>query len=235
MTEVRSPWMWLVGGPDGAGKTTFLAAVSPALLDAGAAIDAGEVVHALEESGVEPGDELDRRADEIIAARVYARIEAGLPFACEHWLDSRVLLDPMAAWRQQGGRVGLVYIRLHGATMSLDRLAARAEAGGEPADGARVRRRFSRGIRNLAAYMDAADAWLLIDNAGAAPKRIAEGGAGRVNKFDIALFHGMCGARREKASDRPLFAGDWSARVAGRFAEAVRRRTGLERLARLDL
>lgn len=225
--------MWLVGGADGAGKTTFLSAVSPDFLDAGEVIDAGDVVRALEQHGELTGDALERRAVEVLAARLYGRVEAGVPFACEHWLDSRLLLAPMAAWRQRGGLVGLVYLRLHGATLALDRLAGRAEAGGEAADGTAVRRRFVRGIRNLDAYMDIADAWVLIDNSGDRPRRIAEGGGGWVNKFDIATFHGMCGVRREKACDRPLFAGDWSAQVVARFADAVRRRTGLERLARL--
>ena len=215
--------MWIIGGADGAGKTTVANSLFPDLMRSGASVDTDAVLR-WAASDRHPG-----RATEVLAARLYARIAAGLPFLVEHPLDDDLMLEAIHDWQTAGGRVGLVWLWLDSATTAIARVAERAARGGEAVDPETVRRRLAGVRKRLHDYLDAVDGWLIMDNAGDRPVRVAEGAPGRVRKFDPARYHAIVVDRRQRTTRTPVFADDWSAEAERRARRAVERRRALER------
>ncbi len=222
-----APWMWIIGGADGAGKSTLAASLFPELMAQEAYVDADAALYWAADAD-DP-----TRATKVLAARLYARIAAGLPFVVEHPLNDGLMLEAIHDWHAQGGQVGLVWLWLGSATTAIARVAERAarasdDAGASPNDAA-VKRRLVEVRRRLHDYLDAVDGWLILDNSGDAPVRVAEGAPGRVRKFDPVRYHVVVGGRRDRATSKPVFAGDWSAEAERRARRAIERRRTLER------
>ncbi len=225
MTEAVAapPWMWIIGGADGAGKSTLAGALFPDLMAGEAYVDADAVMIAA------AGHDDPSRAGKILAARLYARIAAGLPFVVEHPLDDGLMLEAIHDWHARQGSVGLVWLWVDSATTAMARVRERAARDGEDRDDDAVRRRCVHVRRWLHDYLDAVDGWLILDTAGERPTRVAEGGPGRVRKFDPVRYHIIVGDRRDQATTRPVFAKDWSAVAERRARNAIARRRKLER------
>lgn len=79
-----------------------------------------------------------------------------------------------------GYELHLVYVWLHSADLSVQRVAARVQRGGHHVPEETVRRRYGRGLRNFFdLYRPIADAWILCDNSGNKLVLVALGGRGR--------------------------------------------------------
>jgi predicted ABC-type ATPase len=130
----------LIAGANGAGKTTFARSLVPAVYPEARFLNVDEI------------QRLDARFAHPLAAgremlRSLAAAEAdGASFALETTLSSNMYVRRIAEWRSAGYVVSLHFIELPSEQHAVDRVAARARAGGHDVPEADVRRRFQRGL-----------------------------------------------------------------------------------------
>ena len=99
----------------------------------------------------------------------------GESFAFETTLSGRNYARRIPRWREQGYRVKLFFLRLPTPGMAIARVAQRVREGGHDVPEEVIRRRFDAGRRNFEqVYRDLVDGWILYDNSGDEPKRLAE-------------------------------------------------------------
>ena len=141
----------LIGGANGAGKTTFARSLVPLLHPGAAFLNADEVAR----EGYAPlaaGREVLRRLDACVAARA--------PFVLETTLSSRRYAARIPAWRAAGYAVTLHFIEVPDADFAVVRVARRVRAGGHDVPETDVRRRYARGLALFdAAYKPVVDYW----------------------------------------------------------------------------
>ena len=142
----------LIGGANGAGKTTFARSLVPLLHPGAAFLNADEVAR----EGYAPlaaGRELLRRLDACVAAR--------MPFVLETTLSSPRYAGRVPVWRAAGYAVTLHFIEVPSADFAVARVASRVRAGGHAVPEADVRRRYARGLRLFEeAYKPVVDLWV---------------------------------------------------------------------------
>ncbi len=168
----RMPRVIVIAGPNGAGKTTFAREYLPK--------DAGVVrfVNAdLIASGLSP---LRPEIAALAAGRLFLETldllaDSRTSFAFESTLSGLVYAGRLRAWKNEGYRVEIVYLRVGSAALALRRIAARVKQGGHDVARRDVLRRFERSWNNFTnVYRPLADAWAVYDNSGRKPILIEE-------------------------------------------------------------
>ena len=152
------PQLWIIAGPNVAGKSTF--------------VDKINIAHRI--PLVNP-DSIARA----LSDRTHASIEAGwqavemrriylannTSFALETTLTGHSELMLMGQAKAAGYKVNLVYIGLPNASLSRLRVAERVRQGGHDVPLADIFRRYSRSLQNLAPALALADRAYVLDNA----------------------------------------------------------------------
>ncbi len=165
----------IIAGPNGAGKTTF--AFRYLRLEARGIpfVNADLIASGLDPT--EPG-RADVQAGKLMLAELDRRAEAGESFAFETTLSGRSYLPRIRRWCEQGYRVELLFLSLPSADDAVRRVQQRASHGGHDVPAKVIRRRFTRGLRNLRQwYAPAVDYWVHYDNRGAFPVVVERGSA----------------------------------------------------------
>jgi predicted ABC-type ATPase len=102
---------------------------------------------------------------------------AGMDFAFETTLAGKAYLQRIHQWQADGYRVKLIFLKLSHEEAAICRVAERVAQGGHSIPPEVIRRRFVSGLRNFTTlYQPIVDAWQLIDNGGATPHLIMQGG-----------------------------------------------------------
>lgn len=144
----------LIGGGNGAGKTTFARDYVPTRHPDAVFLNADEIqregrAHA---SPVAAGRELLRRLDHAFDARQ--------SFVVETTLSSGRYARRAVTWRHAGYRFVVHFIEAKSADFCVARVAQRARYGGHDVPDRDIHRRFERGIRLFREdYKPAADTW----------------------------------------------------------------------------
>ena len=77
----------------------------------------------------------------------------------------KTYVGKIAAWRRNGYRVILIFIRLPSAEHAIERVRRRVAAGGHDIPEATIRRRFEMGLDNLERdYKPLVDEWYIFDS-----------------------------------------------------------------------
>lgn len=170
------PQLWVIGGPNGSGKTTSAFALLPERLGCDEYVNADAIAAGL--SPFHP-DEVAMQAGRLMLARIHALIEAGTDCAFETTLASHSPASIIAKARAAGYRVTLFYLWLPSPELADARVRARVAQGGHTVPSPVVHRRYIRGARNFVRlYAGLADEWFCYDNSGRDPVLIAHGGQG---------------------------------------------------------
>lgn len=151
---MTQPIAIIIGGANGAGKTTFFRKMLPLLGPPMRFFNADEVQKSSHDFDhpVAAGKELIRRLGAAVAARE--------SFAVETTLSSLNYVRQARAWRAMGYATVLHYIELPSADAAVARVRHRVATGGHDIPETDVRRRFKRGRENfLQHYRDAVDDW----------------------------------------------------------------------------
>lgn len=163
----------IIAGPNGAGKTTFAREFLP---KEGLIV---EFVNAdLIASGLSPfaPDDALIHAGRLLAERLDYLAHRGKSFAFESTLSGRAYAKKIRAWREQGYRITVVFLRLSSPGLAIERVEARVEQGGHWVAPDVVRRRFRSGWSNfIEVYRDLADNWAVYDSSGDIPVLIEKG------------------------------------------------------------
>lgn len=169
------PQFWIVGGPNGVGKTTYAFRHLKAVSGSTRFVNLDEIARGL--SPLDPAAEQPRAA-RVALEMIRSSIEEKKSFSIETTLSGKTHLRAIAAAREAGFSVSLLFFLVASPEISLSRIARRVSEGGHDVAEIDVRRRFGRAIENLVSYIGAVDQWRVFDNATLKPKVVAEGRRG---------------------------------------------------------
>jgi predicted ABC-type ATPase len=168
-----SPALWIIGGPNGVGKTTYamrhIAAVSGSL----EFLNQDEIARGL--YPLSPtSDKALAEAGRVSVRRRAELFRRGISFSLESPLSGRSYLRTIDQAKAAGYRVCLLYFFVHQVEDSIRRVARRVESGGHNVPEETIRRRFPRSLSNFADYAARSNHWVLFDNQGANPMAVAD-------------------------------------------------------------
>lgn len=167
--------LYIIGGCNGADKTTASYTVLPEILECREFVNADEIAKGLspfnpESVAIEAGRLMLLRIDELLKANVSFSIETTLSTKSYQKLVHRA--------QQQGYQVKLIFFWLDSPETAIRRVAQRVREGGHNIPQDIIVRRYHAGINNLFnLYMRQVDYWLLINNTQGTSEYVAEGGA----------------------------------------------------------
>jgi len=160
----------IIGGSNGAGKTTFAREFLPqeahcfTFINADL-IAAGFSPFAPELAAIKAGKLMLKTIDELV--------EKGESFAFETTLSGNGYAQAVPKWRKMGYHVKLFFLQLPNVEMAIDRVAERVQQGGHNIPEATIRRRYDAGLKNFdQKYKSLVNLWLHYDNSGTDPKLI---------------------------------------------------------------
>ncbi len=170
------PKVYVIGGCNGAGKTTASKTILPEILDCKEFINADEIASELSPNNPES---VAMRAGRMMIESIAGHIDRKIDFAFETTLTTRSYVPMLKEAKQHGYTIILIYIYLESEELAVQRVAVRVRNGGHSIPEEIIRRRYLRGIQNFKVlFLPIADSWFLLDNSKDFPKRVAEGGNG---------------------------------------------------------
>lgn len=174
--------LYILGGCNGAGKTTASRTVLPELFMCKEFINADEIAHGL--SPYNPGS-ADSKAARLMLERVNEFLKGEQSFSIETTLSTRSYKGLVEKAHAAGFYVCLVYFFLDSVEVARQRVAARVKAGGHNIPADVIERRYHRGLKNLfELFMPVVDEWHLYDNTNLDIKPVAFGG---LNSDDVIV------------------------------------------------
>ena len=163
----------ILAGPNGAGKTTFAREFLPREGDCPTFINADLIAAGL--SPFRPETQAVRAA-RIMLELMAEHLRRGESFAFETTLAARNFGKSIPAWRREGYRVSLHFLKLPSAEAAMARVAARVRQGGHHVPEDVIRRRFVSGWQNFEnLYRGIVDDWCVWDASGNEPFAINRG------------------------------------------------------------
>lgn len=154
------PSLFLLAGPDGAGKTTYAFKNIRAVSGSARFVNLDEIARGL--SPLDPPAAANRAA-RVALDFAHACIAERASFSIETTLAGRTHLRTVAAARAAGFAINLFYFAASSPDVCLTRIARRVAEGGHDVPAADVRRRFCRSLANLPAYAALCDVWRVFD------------------------------------------------------------------------
>ena len=167
----KERWIYLIGGCNGAGKTTFAREFLPSV-GAPRFLNADEIARGLSPLAVEA---VALKAGRILLQEFRSLVEKGESFGLESTLSGKTYVGLLKWAQTQGYRVEVNYVWIPNFRVALRRVRQRVSKGGHNVPPADVRRRYERSIELfLHEYAELADTWALWDNSNPPAKRLAD-------------------------------------------------------------
>lgn len=168
------PKLYIIGGCNGAGKTTASYTVLPDILQCREFVNADEIAHGL--SPFNPGN-VAIEAGRLMLRRIDELLGRNATFAIETTLSTKSYVNLVHQAQSKGYVVTLVFFWLRTPELALQRVAERVKNGGHDIPVQITRRRYVAGIRNLFnLYASEVDGWFVYDNSDTPRIEIAHGG-----------------------------------------------------------
>lgn len=164
--------LYIIGGCNGAGKTTASFNILPELLNCKEFVNADEIARGLspfqpEKVSIEAGRLMLTRIDELLKSRE--------DFSFETTLSTKSFISTINRARERGYYITLIFFWLESIQLAKDRVKKRVAEGGHNIEAEVIERRYTAGIRNLfKLYADKVDSLLIYDNSKIASELIAE-------------------------------------------------------------
>lgn len=220
----HDPTLFLIGGCNGAGKTTFARRLLP-MEGVELFLNADEIARGLsplkpELAAVRAGRLLLENAHDLIARRK--------SFGLESTLSGKTYARLLTEAKEAGFFISLHFLVVPSAEVSIERVAHRVSKGGHHVPSDDIRRRFTRSVENfLHIFLPFADEWKVWDNEGNEMKQLASSTYSSHDEV-ISLLTAM--TLREEPP-RPMSASDLRAlralQLAYEDAKAENKRWGL--------
>ena len=172
--------IYVIAGPNGAGKTTFAREFLPNYADCRNFVNADLIAQGMAPFSPETAA---LRAGRLMLEEIRAFAKRGVSFGFESTLSGRSYVPLLRELKSQGYEIHVFFLWVKNVELAISRVRDRVSRGGHDIPEPVIRRRFDRSIRNfLMYYRQIADAWMLFDNSGEAPRVIAleESGALRI-------------------------------------------------------
>ncbi|TRU45565.1 MAG: Zeta toxin family protein [Microcystis aeruginosa Ma_QC_Ch_20071001_S25] len=164
--------VYLIGGPNGSGKTTVAKKLLPNFLGVIEYVNADEIA-----AGISPfnPESVAIQAGRLMLERLITLKCQGIDFAFESTLAARYFARFLRDCQSSGYRLNLIYFWLQSPELALERVHRRVASGGHNIPEDVVLRRYERGRINLMQlYLPLCDTWVIYDNSGDEPHLVAE-------------------------------------------------------------
>ena len=169
----KLPYLYIISGCNGAGKTTASFTILPELLNVKEFVNADEIARGL--SPFQP-QKVSIEAGKIMLRRLQELLNQKEDFAFETTLSSRSFVGLIKQAKELGYMVNLVYYWLDSVNLAIERVKIRVSEGGHHVSTDIVVRKYYAGLKNfINLYRDKVDFWILIDNSKTEPQLISEG------------------------------------------------------------
>lgn len=167
------PNLYIISGCNGAGKTTTSFNILPDILDCKEFVNADEIARGL--SPFHP-EKVSIEAARIMLERIDNLMRTKADFAFETTLSTRSYVNKVKLAKESGYEVTLLYLWLNSQELAIERVKERVREGGHNIPEQVIRRRYSRGIKNLIdLFIPIVDNWIVIDNSEISFLIVAEG------------------------------------------------------------
>ncbi|MGO7674886.1 zeta toxin family protein [Rhizobium ruizarguesonis] len=164
------PYLTILAGPNGSGKSSIYEAMKADL--------PGEFVNAdLVEAALPPGLSKglrEMRAGRAVVARIRELLKERQDFVFETTLSSNHAINLIHEAKEQGYRVGLIYVVLDHPRRNIDRVRFRAQTGGHDIPDRDILRRYEISLARLRTALTLANEAVIIDNSRKVPRRLFE-------------------------------------------------------------
>ncbi|MCR5191871.1 MAG: zeta toxin family protein [Bacteroidales bacterium] len=166
--------LYIIGGCNGAGKTTASYTILPEILDCREFVNSDEIARGL--SPFNPNS-MTLEAGKLMLRRIKELLGREESFAIETTLATRSYINLVRQAQAKNYVVTLVFFWLRTPELALQRIAERVKNGGHDIPPATARRRYIAGITNLFnIYIPEVNYWSIYDNSESPRIIIARGG-----------------------------------------------------------
>lgn len=177
--------LYIIGGCNGAGKTTASFTILPEILDCKEFVNADEIAKGL--SPFQP-EKVSFESGRIMLHRINELLEINQNFAFETTLATKSYKSKVIEAQAKGYNVTLLFFWLQNVDLAIERVKTRVQEGGHNIESEVVKRRYVNGIRNLFnLYLPIVDEAMIFDNSGGKPELIAE----KVLESDIDIINNI--------------------------------------------
>lgn len=171
--------LYIIGGCNGAGKTTASFTILPEILDCKEFVNADEIAKGL--SPFQP-EKVSLQAGRIMLNRINELISDNENFAFETTLSTKSYKNKIIEAKDKGYRVILLFFWLQNIELAKERVKIRVSEGGHNIDPEVIERRYIRGIKNLFdIYLPIVDGAFIFDNSEAKHQLLAD------KQFDTSI------------------------------------------------
>ncbi|MDR1455887.1 MAG: zeta toxin family protein [Tannerella sp.] len=169
------PYLYIIAGCNGAGKTTASYTILPEMLGCKEFVNSDEIAKGLSPFNAD-NITVAVEASRIMYKRIRELIAAKKTFALETTLASRSIAKLLQGAQEKGYYVTLLYFWLNTPDLAVERVKNRVAAGGHNVTESTIRRRYEAGIHNLfELYLPICDFWMVADNSLSPLEVIAKG------------------------------------------------------------
>ena len=174
------PNLYIIGGCNGAGKTTASFTVLPEILQCKEFVNADEIARGL--SPFQP-ETVSFQAGRIMLGRIKELSESKSDFAFETTLSTRSYVPFIKHAKEYGYTVLLIFFWLESVELAKGRVLERVKKGGHSIPPQIIERRYLRGLENFfKLYIIQCHSWIVYDNSGSEPLAVAKGDANMVSR-----------------------------------------------------
>ena len=164
--------LYIIGGCNGAGKTTASFNILPDLLNCKEFVNADEIARGL--SPFQP-EKVSIEAGRLMLTRINELIHSNQDFSFETTLSTRSFINTIEFAKSKGYFITLIFFWLDSIQLAKNRVQKRVAEGGHNIAPEVIERRYKLGIKNLFdLYADKVDSLLIYDNSTIESELIAE-------------------------------------------------------------
>ena len=169
---MQEKYLYIIGGCNGAGKTTASFNILPDLLNCKEFVNADEIARGL--SPFQPKS-VSIKAGRLMLKRIDELINSNQDFSFETTLSTKSFINTIENARSKGYYVTLIFFWLESIELAKDRVRKRVSEGGHNIEIDVIERRYKAGIKNLfSLYCNKVDSLLIYDSSKAESELIAE-------------------------------------------------------------
>jgi predicted ABC-type ATPase len=186
MNQKRMSNLYIIAGPNGSGKTTFVKKFLPSYAGCMHFVNADLIAAGLSPFSPEIAAV---KAGKIMLEEIHAYARQGSDFSFETTLAGKSYTKLLKALKKEGYRIHLYFLWLRNVDLALKRIAERVSMGGHDVPTDVVHLRFIRGLHNLFhLYRPLLDSWIIFDNSADTPRVIVDEEDLKLNIVDDRLF-----------------------------------------------
>jgi len=180
------PNLYIIGGCNGAGKTTVAYNLLPEVFQTVEFVNADEIARGISPFNFEG---VAFQAGRIMLERIRQLIGVRKSFAFETTLSGLTYLKFIKMAKLFGYDITLCFIWLNSMELAKDRVAVRVNKGGHNIPENIIERRFVKGLQNFTKYASEADSWYIYDNSGNQYLLIAKNIGGNQEIFNFEVYN----------------------------------------------